>query len=235
MMGLGLLAGGSAGTAQDVPPLEPLYVAGPASADGIGKFYYGREIAHHMSHEGAPWLDRPERETEERPDLLIRGLGLRAGEIVADIGCGTGYYSWRMAREVGERGLVYGVEIQTAMLEILDTKMRERGAFNVLGILGTPQTTNLPERVDLALLVDVYHEMSHPAEMMEAICERLKPGGRLVVVEYRAEDPKVPIKPLHKMTEAQIRKEMAALPLQYVETVHTLPWQHMVIFRRTTR
>jgi len=235
LLGLGALLGAIAISAQTVPPLTPLYTTGPASADGIGKFYYGREIAHYMTHEGAPWLERPEREAEEKPDLLVKALGLRGGEIVADIGCGTGYYSWRMGRAVGERGIVYGVEIQPEMLQLLDTHMRERGALNVLGILGTPESPNLPERVDLALMVDVYHEMSHPAEMMEAICERLKPGGRLVVVEYRAEDPKVPIKPLHKMTEDQIRQEMAELPLQYVETVHTLPWQHMVIFRRTAR
>lgn len=214
---------------------KPLYTTRTATPDGTGKIYYGREIAAYMTHAGAAWLDRPEREKEEQPELVIKALGLRQGEVVADLGCGTGYFSWRLGRQVGERGLVYGVEIQPEMLQLLDTKMRERGALNVTGVLGTPQDPNLPEPVDLVLMVDVYHELSHPAEMMEAICERLKSGGRLALVEYRAEDPKVPIKPLHKMTEAQIKKEMADLPLQYVETVHTLPTQHMVIFRRLPR
>ncbi len=213
-------------------PPEPLYKTGRATADGIGKFYYGREIAAFMTHEGAAWLERREREAEEKPELLIKALQLRQGDVVADIGCGTGYYTWRLAREVGERGIVYGVEIQQQMLELFDIKMRERGALNTSGILGTPQDPNLPEKVDVVLMVDVYHEMSHPAEMMEAICQYLKPNGRLVIVEYRAGDPLVPIKPLHKMTEAQIRKEMVELPLDYVETVHTMPMQHMLIFRR---
>lgn len=233
--GMALAAGGN-GRAQPALPNPPdaLYKTGPASADGLGKFYYGREIAHFMTHEGAAWLERPGREKEERPDLLIKTLQLRAGEIAADIGCGTGYFTWRLAQAVGERGVVYGVEIQQEMLRLLDIKMRERRALNVVGVLGTPQTPNLPERVDLVLMVDVYHELSHPAEMMEAICQQLRPGGRLVLVEYRAEDPAVAIKPLHKMTEAQIKKEMADLPLQYVETVHTLPTQHVLIFRRKT-
>jgi SAM-dependent methyltransferase len=218
--------------AQDVASPTPLYTTGKASPDGLGKFYYGREIAHFMTHEGAAWLERPEREKEERPDLLVKALQLRQGQIVADIGCGTGYFTWRLAQAVGERGVVYGVEIQPEMLQLLDTRMRERRVLNVVGVLGTPQSPNLPERVDLVLLVDVYHEMSHPAEMMEAICQQLRPGGRLVIVEYRAEDPNVQIKPLHKMTEAQIKKEMAELPLKYVETVHTLPQQHMLVFQR---
>lgn len=214
---------------------KPVYTTKAASPDGTGKVYFGREIAHYMTHEGASWLERPEREKEEQPELVIKALALRGGEVVADIGCGTGYFSWRLARQVGERGIVYGVEIQPEMLQLFDTKMRERRALNAAGVLGTPQDPNLPEPVDLVLMVDVYHELSHPAEMMEALCDRLKPGGRLVLVEYRAEDPSVPIKPLHKMTEAQIKKEMAELPLQYLETVHTLPTQHMVIYRRLPR
>jgi SAM-dependent methyltransferase len=232
ILSVAVFVGASALPAQDPAPLSPLYSTGRATADGLGKFYYGREIAHFMSHEGAAWLERPEREKEERPDLLVKALQLRPGQIVADIGCGTGYFTWRMAHAVGERGVVYGVEIQPEMLQLLDVKMRERRALNVVGVLGTPQTPNLPERVDLVLMVDVYHEMSHPAEMMESICQQLRPGGRLVIVEYRAEDPNVAIKPLHKMTESQIKKEMAELPLQYVETVHTLPQQHVLIFRR---
>jgi ubiquinone/menaquinone biosynthesis C-methylase UbiE len=207
------------------------YSAGPKTRDGIGKYYFGREIAHFMSHEGAPWLDRPERDREERPDLVLAALNLKPGDIVADIGCGTGYFSWRLADPVGPRGKVYGVEIQPEMLEQLALKMKDRRIANVTGVLGAIDDPKLPEPVDLVLMVDVYHEFSRPAEMMAAICRQLKPGGRVVFVEYRGEDPAVPIKPLHKMTEAQVKKEMTALPLEHIATVRTLPRQHLLIFR----
>jgi SAM-dependent methyltransferase len=201
--------------------------------NGIGKFYLGREIAHVMGHQAADWLERPEREAEEKPDLLLKALKLKAGDVVADIGAGTGYYSWRMAREVGEKGLVYAVDIQQEMLDLLATKMAERKIANVKGVLGTVTDPKLPARsVDLALMVDVYHEFDHPFEMMQAICRALKPGGRVAFVEFRAEDPKVPIKEVHKMSEAQVRKEMSAQPLEWVETIATLPWQHVIVFRK---
>lgn len=211
---------------------EATYATGPKTRDGLGKYYFGREIAHYMTHEGAPWLDRSEREREERPDLVLAALALQPGEVVADIGCGTGYFTWRLARAVGPAGKVYGVEIQPEMLRRLAQAMQERSIENVTGLLGAVDDPKLPEPVDLVLMVDVYHELSHPAEMMGAICRQLKPGGRLVLVEYRGEDPSVPIKPLHKMTEAQVRQEMSALPLDYVTTVRTLPRQHLLIFRR---
>jgi ubiquinone/menaquinone biosynthesis C-methylase UbiE len=209
------------------------YLSGPKTRDGIGKYYFGREIAHYMTHEGAPWLDRPERDQEERPDLVVAALALRPGDIVADIGCGTGYFSWRLGRAVGPAGRVFGVEIQAEMLAQLAAKMKERAVANVTGILGTVDDPRLPAPVDLVLMVDVYHEFSHPAEMMAAICARLKPGGRVVLVEYRGEDPAVPIKPLHKMTEAQVKKEMSVLPLEHIATIRTLPRQHLIIFRKT--
>jgi len=208
------------------------YTSGPKTRDGIGKYYFGREIAHFMTHEGAPWLERPERDREERPDLVIEALNLRPGDIVADVGCGTGYFSWRLAREVGPDGRVYGTEIQPEMLEKLASAMKERNVTNVVGVLGKVDDPQIPEPVDLVLMVDVYHECSHPAEMMAAICERLKPGGRFAIVEYRGEDPEVPIKPLHKMTEVQVKAEMKGLPLEYVETVRTLPRQHLIVFRK---
>ena len=127
---------------------------------------------------------------------------------------------------------MFGVEIQQEMLDELARNMKERSINNVVGVLGTPENPKLPEPVDLAIMVDVYHELSHPAEVMAAICEKLKPGGRMVFVEYRGEDPSVPIKPLHKMTEAQVRKEMSNLPLEHVATIHTLPRQHLIIFRK---
>ena len=211
---------------------DNLYTAGPKTRDGLGKYYQGREIAHYMTHEGAPWLDRPERDREERPDLVLAALALRSGEVVADVGCGTGYFTWRLARAVGASGRVYGVEIQQEMLDRLAAAMKERSIDNVTGILGSVDDPRLPVPVDLVLMVDVYHELSHPAEMMAAICHRLKPGGRMVFVEYRGEDPSVPIKPLHKMTEAQIKKEMSGLPLDHLTTIETLPRQHLIIFRR---
>jgi ubiquinone/menaquinone biosynthesis C-methylase UbiE len=214
------------------PDSDIRYTAGPKTRDGLGKYYFGREIAHYMTHEGAPWLDRPERDREERPDLVLVALELRPGEVAADIGCGTGYFSWRLARAVGPTGRVYGVEIQQEMLDLLAQAMKERSVENVSGILGTPEDPRLPEPVDLVLMVDVYHELSQPAEMMAAICRQLKPGGRMVFVEYRGEDPSVPIKPLHKMTEAQVKKEMGDLPLDYVATVRALPRQHVIIFRK---
>lgn len=208
------------------------YSNGPKTRDGLGKYYFGREIAHYMSHMGAPWLERPERDSEERPDLVIESLQLKPGDRVVDLGCGSGYFSSRLAKAVGDSGVVYGVEIQKEMLVILDKAMKAQGVRNVVGVLGTVEDPKIPEPVDLVIMVDVYHEVSHPAEMMAAVCRRLKPGGRVALVEYRGEDPGVPIKPLHKMTEAQIKKEMTAQPLDYVETVSTLPRQHLVIFRK---
>lgn len=208
------------------------YTTGPKTRDGIGKYYFGREIAHFMTHEGAPWLDRPERDQEERPDLVMEALALKPGDLVADIGCGTGYFSWRMAKAVAPKGIVYGEEIQQEMLDQLAVRMKERGVTNVVGVLGTIEDPKLPQPVDLVIMVDVYHEISQPAEMIAAICRQLKPGGRVVFVEYRGEDPSVPIKPLHKMTEAQVRKEMSAQPLEFVTTVKSLPRQHVIIFRK---
>lgn len=218
--------------ASAVNPPAARYQTGQRTRDGLGKYYFGREIAHFMTHHGAPWLERPEREQEERPDLVLKALKLRAGDVVADLGCGTGYFSWRMAQAVGNKGLVYGIEIQKEMLALLDQQMKRRGIHNVKGVHGTTNDPKLPAPVDLVLMVDVYHEFDQPFEMMDAVCKQLKPGGRVVFIEYRGEDPSVPIKPLHKMTEAQVKKEMAPLPLEHVETLKTLPRQHLIIFRK---
>ena len=201
--------------------------------DGIGKFFMGREIAHVMGHQAAGWLERPEREEEERPELAIEALKLQPGDVVADIGAGTGYFSWRMAKKVGEKGLVYGVEIQEEMIDLMNKKMAQRKVSNVKPLLGTITDPKLPAAsVDLVIMVDVYHEFDHPYEMMENICKGLKTGGRVAFVEFRGEDPKVPIKLLHKMTEAQVRKEMEPHPLVFVETIATLPRQHLIIFKK---
>jgi ubiquinone/menaquinone biosynthesis C-methylase UbiE len=201
--------------------------------NGIGKFYMGREIAHVMGHEAADWLERNEREKEERTSLLIDSLKVRPGDVVADIGAGTGYHVRRIAPRVAPAGRVYAVDIQPEMLMLLTNKMAELKITNVVPVLGTISDPKLPANsVDLAFMVDVYHEFSHPYEMMEAICRSLKPGGRVAFVEFRAEDPNVPIKAVHKMSEAQVKKEMSVQPLEWVETLNVLPWQHIIIFRR---
>jgi ubiquinone/menaquinone biosynthesis C-methylase UbiE len=203
------------------------------SRDGIGKFYMGREIAHVMGHQAADWLERPEREEEEKTDLMIKSLPVRPGDVVADIGAGSGYFEPRLSKMVGPKGSVLAVDIQPEMLELLTNKMAAAKITNVKTVLGTIDNPKLPSStVDLVLMVDVYHEFSHPFEMMENICQSLKPGGRVAFVEFRGEDPNVSIKPLHKMTEAQVRKEMVVHPLEWVETISVLPRQHIIVFKR---
>jgi len=214
-------------------PAPGRYTAVPASADGIGKVYLGREIAKVMSFHGAEWLERPGRIEEERPELLLTALELKPGMTVADIGAGTGYYSWRMAQRVGARGTVYAVDIQPEMIKLLQQQMSKRGAANVKALLGTLTDPGLPPAgIDLALMVDVYHELEYPYEMLAAIVRALKPGGRLVFVEFRAGDASVPIKALHTMSEAQVRKEAAVHALAWVKTASDLPWQNAVVFRK---
>jgi ubiquinone/menaquinone biosynthesis C-methylase UbiE len=203
------------------------------SPDGIGKFYMGREIAWVMGHRAADWLERSNRNEEEKSELMVDLLEVKPGQVVADIGAGSGYFSRRFAKRVGPTGKVFAVDIQPEMLAILTNKMAAVGITNVQPVLGTVTDPKLPPgTVDLVLMVDVYHEFSHPYEMMQAICKSLKPGGRVAFVEYRAEDPTVPIKPLHKMSEAQVKREMAVQPLEWVETIGKLPWQHIVVFKK---
>ena len=211
---------------------QAIYEYRQPSRDGIGKIYMGREIAQVMGHLGAGWLERPEREKEEKPALLIDNLKLEADDVVADIGAGTGYFTFRLAEKVPE-GKVLAVDIQPEMLEILEQGERERGLKNVEPILGAVDDPKLPAgEVDLVLMVDSYHEFDHPREMMLAIVAALKPGGRVALVEYRGEDAELNIKPLHKMTQAQARREMAAVGLEHVETLNVLPTQHLMIFRK---
>jgi SAM-dependent methyltransferase len=208
------------------------YRTGEASNDGIGKFYYGREIAHVMGFEGAAWLERTGRAQEERPDLLVNELRLQPGMTVADIGAGSGYLSRRIALLVAP-GKVFAVDVQPQMVDLLKSVAAQPGFANIAPTLGAIDDVKLPpESIDVAIMVDVYHELSFPMEVMKSIIRALKPNGRVVFVEYRGEDPQVPIKPLHKMTVSQIRREMQQFPLTFVRTDEHLPIQHMVVFQK---
>lgn len=202
------------------------------SRDGIGKFYLGREIANVMGHQAMLWLERPSREKEEQPQLLVDALGLQPQDIVADIGAGTGYMSFRMANLVPE-GKVFAVDIQPEMLDALNFLKKENNVTNVESVLGTEKNPQLPaDSIDLALMVDAYHEFEYPREMMEGIVRSLKSGGKAVLVEYRQENPLIPIKPLHKMSQKQVKKEMKAVGLTWQETKDILPQQHIAIFTK---
>ena len=200
--------------------------------DGIGKIYMGREISHVMGHQGAAWLERPGRQREEGTVLLIERLPLQADSVVADIGAGTGYFSFAVAQRVPD-GRVLAVDIQPEMLTIVDEKKRAKGVTNVQPVLGSITDPGLPSgAVDLIFIVDAYHEFSHPREMGEAMFAALKPGGKIVLIEYRAEDESVRIKRLHKMSEVQASKEMRALGFRWVETGDFLPQQHFLVFEK---
>ncbi len=225
----GLVLFAALALAESVSP----YKKGRPSPDGIGKIYQGREIAQVMGWQGAAWLERDEREREERTDLLLPELAIMPGMVVADIGAGTGYYSRRMASLVGAKGIVYAVDVQPEMLAMLREAARRPGLSQIKPILGAVDDVKLPAAsVDLAIMVDVYHELEFPQEVMNSIVRALKSGGRLVFVEYRAEDERVPIKALHKMSERQIKREVAAYPLIWERTAGKLPWQHVVIFKK---
>jgi len=209
------------------------YRSVPANADGIGKTYMGRQIAHVMGWQGAGWLEREEREREERSDLLMRILAFKPGTMVADVGAGTGYYSRRIADVIGPTGKVYAVDVQPEMVKLLQSVSNQRAYGHIVPVLGGVDDVKLPAAsVDVAIMVDVYHELAFPYEVLASIARAVKPGGQVVFVEYRAEDPRVPIKPLHKMSEAQIRREVESHPLVWERTANELPWQHVVIFKR---
>jgi SAM-dependent methyltransferase len=218
--------------AAEAPAATARYVQAPGSIDGIGKYYAGREIAQVMGFEGAAWLERPTREQEERTDWLVDELRLRRGEAIADIGAGSGYLVRRVAPLVAP-GTVFAVDVQPEMVRLLQGLAGTRGMEHVVALQGAIDDVRLPAAsVDEAVLVDVYHELEFPYELMRSLVRAVKSGGRIVLVEYRAEDPTVPIKNLHKMSEAQIRREMRPFPLDWERTSERLPLQHIVVFRR---
>jgi len=192
-----------------------------------------RQPAPVMSVEGADWLTRPERIQEEDPDRMLASLDIKKGSVVADIGAGVGYHVWRLAEIVGPTGKVIGEDIQDGMLRLLKKNIDDRKLRNVEMILGTPTDPKLPQNaLDLVLMVDVYHEFSEPVTMMKHIQNALKPDGRVVLIEFRKEDPRVPIQPLHKMSVEEVRSELEPLGFKFQRTIEFLPWQHILIFNR---
>ena len=200
--------------------------------NGIGKWYMGREIAYVMGFQGVNWLERSEREIEEDVATLIKNMKIKTDDTIADIGAGSGYHVFKMA-PLADKGLVYAVDIQPEMLEAIELKKKSKRVSNVETVLGSAKGINLPKNsLDKVLLVDVYHEFSNPLEMIESIKNALKPNGLLFLIEYRGEDPNVPIKKIHKMTKKQSIAEMRAVGLKLKENIDNLPWQHCMIFEK---
>jgi ubiquinone/menaquinone biosynthesis C-methylase UbiE len=197
------------------------------------KEYKGRRIAQTMHYSGAEWLTRDNREQEERCSLMLTNLGVKRGMTICDMGCGNGFYTLQLAKMTGEMGRVYAVDIQGEMLKMLKGRAEEQGVRNITPVLSTASDPKLPKgKIDLILLVDVYHEFSHPEEMLAAMREALSPEGVCALVEFRAEDPNVPIKPEHKMTKEQIMKEWPPNGFKLVKEYDGLPWQHLMFFAR---
>lgn len=219
---------------QDPPPANRYEYKKDHDPYGTGKFYLGREIAQVMSYEGAGWLERPEREREEKVSKLMPALEVKEGQVVADFGAGSGFHSMKLAKLVGAKGKVYAVDIQPQMLDIIGKRMRKDGVENIVLVHNTEKTAKLPEgKIDMILLVDVYHELSYPYEVMGELVKSLKPGGRVVFVEFRLEDKKVPILDVHRMSIKQVMTEMEPFKdMKHAKTLNHLPWQHVIIFEK---
>ncbi|MEY4629718.1 MAG: hypothetical protein RLZZ595_2044 [Bacteroidota bacterium] len=206
------------------------YIIKGGDPNGINKWYMGRQIAHVMSHWGIDWLERPERQFEENSALLLKNLNLKSGMHVADIGAGSGYYTSLMSKRIGN-GKVYAVDVEPQMILFLNERIKEEKLSNVVTVLGSEKSTALPSSsIDMMLLVDVYHEFSFPYEMGQSMYNALKPEGRLILVEFRSEDETVPIKTIHKMSEAQSVKELKAVGFRLEKNTSNLPWQHCMVF-----
>lgn len=202
--------------------------------NGIGKFYMGREIAHVMGWQGAGWLERPEREREEHASKLLPSLDIKAGMNVADFGAGSGFYTGKVSKLVGDKGKVYAVDVQKEMIAMMTKRFQREKINNVVLVHNTEKDAKLPaSEIDLIMMVDVYHELSYPYEVMVDLVKSLKPGGRIVFVEFRLEDKKVPILDVHRMSIAQVKKEMAPhKEMTYQKTLDHMPWQHVIIFEK---
>lgn len=202
--------------------------------NGIGKFYMGREIAHVMGFQGAGWLERPEREREEAVSKLMPALDVKEGQIVADFGAGSGHHTVRLSKLVGAKGKVYAVDIQKEMIELIRQRAKKEKLENIELVLSKEKDPKLPAAgLDMILMVDVYHELTYPYEVTAELIKALKPGGRLIFVEFRLEDPKVRILDVHRMSLAQVKKEMAPYKdMKHQKTLDHLPWQHVVIFEK---
>ena len=210
--------------------VEKKYIFKEGDFNGIGKWYMGREIAYVMGYQGIGWLERSEREKEENVSKLIKNMRIKSNDVIADIGAGSGYHTFRMA-SLAPNGLVYAVDIQTEMLMTIENKKTFSEISNVETILGTEKSVQLPKNsVDKILLVDVYHEFSFPLEMIFSMKNALKSNGELFLIEYRAEDPLVPIKRIHKMSQKQAVKEMEAAGFKLRKNIENLPWQHCMVF-----
>ena len=208
------------------------YTVKPGDPNGISKWYMGRQIAQVMSHFGIDWLERQEREQEENTTQLLKNLALQPGTVIADIGAGSGYHSTLLSKMVGN-GKVYAVDVEREMIAYLNERFKREGKKNIIPVLSTEKSVSLPANsMDMMLLVDVYHEFSFPYEMAQSMLEALKPGGKLVLVEFRAEDPNVPIKAIHKMSQQQAVKEFKAAGFSFEKNISNLPWQHCLIFRK---
>ncbi len=208
------------------------YTLKSGDPNGINKWYMGRQVAQVMSHFGIEWLERQEREQEENTSLLLKNLAVQPGNVIADIGAGSGYHSSLLSKMVGN-GKVYAVDVEPEMIAFLNERIKREGKKNIIPVLSTEKTVSLPANsMDMMLLVDVYHEFSFPYEMAISMLEALKPGGKLVLVEFRAEDPNVPIKTIHKMSQQQAVKEFKAAGFTFEKNISNLPWQHCLIFRK---
>lgn len=217
-----------------LPALITVVISLVALAGAVGQRHpvSGRVLAPTMGVEGAAWLDRPEREAEEAPSTALAALAIPPGSVVADVGAGSGYYTVRLAKVVGPAGRVVATDLQPGMLDLIRAKVERQGLANVTLVQGRPDDPNLPPATfDMILMVDVYHELASPQIFVRKLREALKPTGRLVLIEFRLEDPRVPIREVHKMSVSQVRQELGADGFQIEKVIDVLPWQHVIVLK----